>query len=238
MQKPIILAIDDEEHILELIKYNLEASGFEVKTATTVKSAFEQLEKNHFDGILLDIMLPDMDGMTALKKIRGNESTQDIPVLMVTAKAEEIDKIIGLELGADDYITKPFSVRELVARVHAVIRRNRRDKVQVQEEEVKVNALSYEKLVVDKESHKVFYGGEEIELTYKEFELLKLLMSNKEKVFTREMLLDQIWGYDYYGETRTVDVHIRYLRSKLQPYELDHAIETVRGVGYRFAKER
>lgn len=236
MQKPIILAIDDEEHILELIKYNLEASGFGVKVAATIKEAFCHIDENTFDGILLDIMLPDMDGITALKKLRQWEKTKNVPVIMVTAKAEEIDKIIGLELGADDYITKPFSVRELVARVNAVVRRHRREQPEV-EVKAKIHEIIYKELILDTESHKVFYKDQEIELTYKEFELLKLLMSNKEKVFTRETLLDHIWGYDYYGETRTVDVHIRYLRSKLAAYGIDDAIETVRGVGYRFAKE-
>ena len=236
MKKPIILAIDDEEHILELMKYNLEASGFEVQTAVTVKEGFAILKHMQVDTILLDVMLPDMDGMTALRKLRDEEATKNIPVLMVTAKAEEIDKIIGLELGADDYITKPFSVRELVARVNASVRRYKREQpqeVQLGNEKV----LSYKNLKLDLQSHKAFCEGEALEFTYKEFELLKLLMGSKEKVFTREALLDSIWGYDYYGETRTVDVHIRYLRSKLASYELDGAIETVRGVGYRFAKE-
>lgn len=237
MEKPIILAIDDEEHILELVRYNLEANGFHVETATTIKESYELIEKNNFDCILLDIMLPDTDGITALKAFRLNVKTSDTPIVMVTAKAEEIDKIIGLELGADDYITKPFSVRELVARVHAVVRRHKRH---IQKQEIKqerTEEIQYQKLKIDIISHKVFYGQEVIDLTYKEFELLKLFMLNPEKVFTRQALLDQIWGYDYYGETRTVDVHVRYLRSKLGLYGLEEAIETVRGVGYRFAKE-
>lgn len=236
MEKPNILAIDDEEHILELIRYNLEANGFDVETATTIHEAFACIEKKEFDTILLDIMLPDMDGMTGLKKLRQWDRTMNIPVIMVTAKAEEIDKVMGLELGADDYITKPFSVREVVARVNAMVRRHKRENPKL-EIEKKPNEIMYKELVIDTESHKVFYQEKEIELTYKEFELLKLLVSNKEKVFTREVLLDHVWGYDYYGETRTVDVHIRYLRSKLSKYGVEEAIETVRGVGYRFAKE-
>ncbi|MEG0320395.1 MAG: response regulator transcription factor, partial [Niameybacter sp.] len=186
------------------------------------------------DLTLLDIMLPDMDGMTALKKYRSNPRTQNMPIIMITAKAEEIDKIIGLELGADDYITKPFSVREVVARANAVMRRNQRLEKGNQEEDTE---LQFKGLRLDIDSHKVLYKDKVFELTLKEFEILKLLMQNKGRVMTREVLLDRIWGYEYYGETRTVDVHIRYLRSKLTQYGLEECIETVRGVGYRFAKE-
>jgi len=179
-------------------------------------------------------MLPDLDGMSALKKYRQDAHTKNIPIIMVTAKAEEIDKIIGLELGADDYITKPFSVREVVARINAVIRRNGR--VGQSAEEV-AEEYAHKGLRLDIESHSVCYQEQVIELTFKEFEILKLLMKNKGRVMTREVLLDRIWGYEYVGETRTVDVHIRYLRSKLSQYGLEECIETVRGVGYRFEKE-
>ncbi|MGL4363414.1 MAG: winged helix-turn-helix domain-containing protein [Cellulosilyticaceae bacterium] len=233
MNKKTILAVDDEEHILELYRYNLESSGYEVHTAINIKEMYRLLELYTFDSILLDIMLPDIDGITALRKLRDNKETKNIPIILVSAKSEEIDKVVGLELGADDYITKPFSVRELLARVHAVMRRSERiDKVEEVEQK-----LTYSGLVMNIEKHKVSYKDEKIDLTHKEFELLKILMSNKEKVYTRESLLDLVWGYDYYGESRTVDVHIRYLRSKLQKYGLENAIETVRGVGYRFAKE-
>lgn len=234
MDKQAVLIIDDEEHILELINYNLSTNGFNVFTATSIEEANQILENEKINLILLDIMLPDMDGITALKKFRQIPHTKDIPIIMVTAKAEEIDKIIGLELGADDYITKPFSVREVVARVNAVSRRNIRT-----EKSVENNECNYEHkgLRLDIESHTVFFKDECIELTFKEFEVLKLLMKNKGRVMTREVLLEQIWGYEYYGETRTVDVHIRYLRSKLGQYGLEECIETVRGVGYRFEKE-
>lgn len=232
MDKRMILAIDDEEHILELIQYNLEANGFDVVTATSIAEAHKQLENHEIELILLDIMLPDMDGMTALRGFRTKEETKYIPIIMVTAKAEEIDKILGLELGADDYITKPFSVRELVARVKALVRREyRQPKVEVK------NKLVFKGLELDLDSHKASCEQDLIELTLKEFELLKLFLQNQGKVFKREDLLDKIWGYDYYGETRTVDVHIRYLRSKLEKYGLEDSIETVRGVGYRFVKE-
>lgn len=234
MEKKAILAIDDEEHILELLRYNLESNGFEVYTATTVKEGKNILDEKKMDLILLDIMLPDMDGITALRQFKMDEKTKWIPIIMVTAKSEEIDKIIGLELGADDYIAKPFSVRELVARAKVVMRRNQVPQVQDNAEH---NKLNHKALELDIESHTVSYDGQVIELTLKEFEILKLLMKNKGKVLTREVLLDKIWGYDYYGETRTVDVHIRYLRSKLDEYRLGDCIETVRGVGYKFIRE-
>ena len=234
MEKKVVLAIDDEEHILELLMYNLESSGFVVHTATSVKEGFDILNQNAVDIILLDIMLPDMDGVTALRQLKSEEHTKDIPVIMVTAKSEEIDKIIGLELGAEDYVSKPFSVRELVARVKVVARRQKNSEKPVEEQK---NKLSYKGLELDIDSHTVTFNENIIDLTLKEFEILKLLLQNQGKVLTREMLLDKIWGYDYYGETRTVDVHIRYLRGKLDDYNIGSCIETVRGVGYKFAKE-
>ncbi|MGL4343910.1 MAG: response regulator transcription factor [Cellulosilyticaceae bacterium] len=234
MDKHSILVVDDEEHILELLQYNLEANGFDVYVAGSITKAMEILEVHEIHTILLDVMLPDIDGLTALRRLREMEHTKDIPVLMVTAKSEEIDKIIGLELGADDYICKPFSVRELIARVHAVVRRQKRAKVK---EEVNENVLRIRELQLDVESHSVRCKDKEIEMTLKEFELLKLLIQNKGKVLTRQVLLDQVWGYDYYGETRTVDVHIRYLRAKLAQVDMEECIETVRGVGYKVIKE-
>ena len=234
MAKYAVLIIDDEEHILELMEYNLSTNGFKVFTATCIKESDEILKNEKIDLMLLDIMLPDLDGMSALKKYRQDAHTKNIPIIMVTAKAEEIDKIIGLELGADDYITKPFSVREVVARINAVIRRNGRAGQSVEEV---AEEYAHKGLRLDIESHSVCYQEQVIELTFKEFEILKLLMKNKGRVMTREVLLDRIWGYEYVGETRTVDVHIRYLRSKLSQYGLEECIETVRGVGYRFEKE-
>ncbi len=234
MEKRRVVIIDDEEHILELLKYNLEINGFITEAFTSVETAKPYLETEGADVILLDIMLPGMDGISGLQQFRVSEETKNIPIILVSAKSEEIDKILGLELGADDYITKPFSVRELVARVKATVRRNERT---VSPPKVSENKLVYKGLELDIESHMLTYEGDNIELTLKEFEILKLLMSNKGKVLTREMILDQIWGYDYYGETRTVDVHIRYLRSKLEEHGLEGYIETVRGVGYKFIKE-
>ncbi|WP_054738996.1 response regulator transcription factor [Cellulosilyticum ruminicola] len=234
MEKKQVVVIDDEEHILELIRYNMEANGFLVETFTSVECAKPYIESEKIDVILLDIMLPGMDGISALQQFRRNIEIQNIPILLVSAKSEEIDKILGLELGADDYITKPFSVRELVARVKAIVRRNERGAVN---SKVEVHKLRYKGLELDVESRVLTFKGEIIELTFKEFEILKLLMSNKGKVLTRETILDKIWGYDYYGETRTVDVHIRYLRSKLEEHGLGGFIETVRGVGYKFIRE-
>lgn len=236
MNKKTIVAIDDEEHILELIKYNLEANGFKVLTYTSVEEFQDDVKNIDIDLILLDIMLPGMDGITALNLFKKSDKLKDVPVLLVSAKAEEIDKILGLELGADDYITKPFSVRELVARVKVGLRRSQ-SFTQISEENNQNKFLTYKELKLDIESHILTYKDEKIELTYKEFEILRLLMMNRGKVLTREVILDKVWGYDYYGETRTVDVHIRYLRAKLESYEIGEYIETVRGVGYKFVKE-
>ncbi len=231
MDKIKVLVIDDEENIVELMKYNLEINNFEVSIAYNGKDGMLLIQKEKIDLLLLDVMLPDIDGVTILKNLRKNEKSKNLPVIMISAKGEEIDKIIALELGADDYITKPFSVRELIARINALIRRNKRSEV------VEIQEYKFRNLKLDTSTHKVYYNNIEIELTNKEFKLLKLFISNQEKVFSRETLLDKIWGYDYLGETRTVDVHIRYLRAKLDIYNLGDLIETVRGVGYRFAKE-
>ncbi len=236
MNKKTVVAIDDEEHILELIRYNLEANGFDVITYTSVEDFQKESDNISIDLILLDIMLPGMDGITALNLFKRNENLKDIPILLVSAKSEEIDKILGLELGADDYITKPFSVRELVARVKVGIRRSEKNAPEIKSEDEN-NFISHKELKLDIESHILTYKNDKIELTYKEFEILRLLLTNKGKVMTREVILDKVWGYDYYGETRTVDVHIRYLRSKLEEYGVGDYIETVRGVGYKFTKE-
>ena len=236
MSKKNIVAIDDEEHILELIKYNLGLNGFNAFTYTSIEEFQCRGENVNIDLILLDIMLPGMDGITALNLFKKDESLKDIPILLVSAKSGEIDKILGLELGADDYITKPFSVRELIARVKVGIRRSEGSR-QEDKKNDESKFIVYRELKLDIESHILTYKDEKIELTYKEFEILRLLMLNRGKVLTREVILDKVWGYDYYGETRTVDVHIRYLRSKLESYKIGEYIETVRGVGYKFVRE-
>lgn len=226
-----ILIVDDEEHILELLKFNLENAGFKVITASNGIEALEYLKNSLPKLILLDLMLPGMDGYDVCKEIRRDKNLSNIPIIMITARSEELDKILGLELGADDYITKPFSIRELIARVKAVLRRTTsspsNDKV-----------FSYGNLMVDFEKHEVTKNGDRVDLTLKEFELLELLIKNKGKVLTRDSLLDKIWGYEYIGETRTVDVHIRHLRQKIEDDDKNpRYIETIRGIGYRFTSE-
>ncbi len=222
-----VLIVDDELNILELLEYNLKKEGYDVLRAQTGEAAVALLEKHRPDIVLLDQMLPGIDGLGVLKKIRSIDALADVPVIMVTARAEEVDKIIGLELGADDYVAKPFSVRELCARIKAHIRRSRRLEAQ------SAPVMTCKKLRVDSANYKAYIADTELKLTLKEFELLVLLMSCGAQVLTRDMILNKVWGYDYFGETRTVDVHITNLRKKLLAY--GDCIETVRGVGYRFS---
>lgn len=226
--KPKILIIDDEIHIVELIKFNLETSGYEVDFAYDGLDGYLKVKENTPHLVLLDWMLPNISGIDVLKKIRSDKLLSNIPVIMLTAKNMENDKIEGLELGADDYITKPFSIKELLARVSSVLRRYNITKENVE------NILNVGNLKINLLKHEVSKGNEKIDLTLKEFELLKLLLENKGKVLSRNYLLDKIWGYDYYGETRTVDVHIRYLRKKIEGDDSSEKyIQTIRGVGYK-----
>lgn len=221
-----ILIIDDELHIVELLKYNLEANGYKVIYELNGKNGFETAVEKRPDLILLDIMLPEMDGFDVCKALKKDKELENIPIIMLTAKSEEFDKILGLEIGAEDYITKPFSVRELLARIKVVLRRN------VKEDSSKIIKLG--NLEIDMDRHEVTKNGKKIDLTLKEFELLKLLVFNKGKVLTRDFLLDKVWGYEYYGETRTVDVHVRHLRQKIEDDDKNpRYIETVRGIGYK-----
>jgi two-component system, OmpR family, alkaline phosphatase synthesis response regulator PhoP len=235
-----ILVIEDEMHIQELIKYNLEKSNFVVTLASDGIEGLNQAMKGDYDLVLLDLMLPGLDGLEICKRMRGDKSTRKTPIIMLTAKSEEFDKVLGLELGADDYITKPFSVKELVARVRAALRRVDIDV----DEEIQVvnvnsdNLLTYKDITLDKEKYEVRKSREKLVLTLKEFELLKMLIENKGRVLTRDNLLEKIWGYDYAGETRTVDVHIRHLRQKIHDEdENNQMIETIRGVGYKINDE-
>lgn len=225
MPSDTILAVDDEVHILELISFNLKAAGYHVVTALTGEEALKRCEVEKPSLVLLDIMLPGIDGLEVCRRLKGDRTTSNIPIIMLTARGNEVDKILGLELGADDYITKPFSVRELAARVKSLLRRV------APQQESEPQTLRAGDIMIDITNYEAFKGGEKLSLTLKEFELLKVLVLSRGKVLTRDFLLDRIWGYEYYGETRTVDVHIRHLRQKLgeEPY-----IETVRGVGYRF----
>lgn len=228
MAKEKILVVDDEVHIIELLKYNLELDGYEVIIAQTGKEAIRKASEEKPNLILLDVMLPEMDGFDVCKHLSKANDTERIPIIMLTAKGEELDKILGLELGADDYITKPFSVRELLARIKAVLRRNFKEK--------KVSKIiDVSDLLIDMDKHEVRKQGKKVDLTLKEFELLRLLVINRGKVLARDFLLDKIWGYEYYGETRTVDVHIRHLRQKIEDDDKNPKfIETVRGIGYKF----
>lgn len=231
-----ILAVDDEEHILELIEYNLIKSGFSVMMAGSGEEALEILKKSQIDLVLLDIMMEGMDGLEVLKQIRNQESTKDLPVILLTAKSEEIDKVLGLEIGADDYIAKPFGVHELAARIKAVLRRsNKPSQTVVQRHK---DTVGSGKLLIDKETREVLIDGQTVDLALKEFDLLYLLVKNRGIVFSREQALEQVWGYDYFGETRTVDVHIRNIRKKLEDKGMNpECIRTVRGVGYKFQPE-
>lgn len=216
-----ILIIEDQSNIIELIRFNLEQAGYQVDYALDGEAGLEQINKNRYDLLILDLMLPKIDGLTLCTMLRKQPETHKMPIIMLTAKSTELDKIVGLEMGADDYVTKPFSVRELIARVKALLRRVD----EVVEEEI----LQVGDIIINSREHTVTNAGKPVELTFKEFMLLKCLVENRGRVMTRDFLLDKIWGYEYYGESRTVDVHIRHLRSKLG----EDLITTVRGIGYK-----
>lgn len=259
-----ILVVEDEPAILELISFNLTKSGYEVVQAGDGEAALQLAREVGPDLVILDLMLPGLDGLEVCREIRHKSW---VPIIMVTARREEVDRVVGLELGADDYITKPFSPRELIARVRAQLRRAsvagaagraggeeragaadsrpfsgiRRESEQAVSTREGVDAaeiISSGELIVDLGKHRVSAGGREVDLTPTEFELLRILASNPGQAFTREILLDKVWGMDFYGDQRTVDVHVRHLREKI---EEDPArpryIETVRGVGYRFREK-
>ncbi|MCQ1533442.1 winged helix-turn-helix domain-containing protein [Mitsuokella jalaludinii] len=227
-----ILVVDDEASIRELLTFNLKKNGYEVTAAADGREALAKAAG--MDLVLLDIMLPEVDGLEVCRRLKADPQTSGIPIIMLTAKAEEIDRVLGLELGADDYVVKPFSMRELLARVKAVLRRSAKDS---QSEKGREETLKIGGLRLDFSSYQAWLHDEPIALTPKEYELLKLLVTNPGRAFTRDELLERIWGYEYYGDTRTVDVHIRHLRAKLKDDEnISKAIETVRGIGYRFAR--
>lgn len=219
----MIFCIEDDSNIRELVVYTLNATGMNARGFGDGKSFMEALASETPELVLLDIMLPGEDGLSILRKLKESSKTKQIPVIMVTAKGNEYDKVIGLDAGADDYVAKPFGMMELVSRIKAVLRRTRRD--QEAEEYVIGN------LKMDLKRHEVYVDEQTVVLTYKEYELLRKLMKNRDIVLTRDQLLEEIWGYGFAGETRTVDVHIRTLRQKLG--SAGDMIETVRGVGYR-----
>ncbi len=225
----LVYVVEDDEDINELLVFNLRKEGFDVKSFLSSIPALQSLEKEKPDIILLDIMLPDMDGLEFCKKLKSDERFSEIPIIMLTAKSTEIDKIVGLELGADDYITKPFSLREVIARIRAILRRTGcKDKE-------KRSYIKTKGIEVFPEKFEVKVDGKEIPLTSKEFKLLMLLINNKGKVLSREQILSQIWKDELDVYDRTIDVHIKKLRDKLSPYS--DIIETVRGVGYRLKED-
>lgn len=228
MTMSLILVVDDEESIQELLRYNLEKEGHKVLAARDGFDALERVQKDRPDLVVLDVMLPQMDGMEVCRRIRLNSEFRELPVIMLTAKGEEIDKVLGLELGADDYMTKPFSPRELVARIKARLRR-------VKSADETLEQIIHGDLRIDLNRFQVYINAQEVELTPKEFELLRVLAAKPGRVYSREELLEKIWGYEYAGDTRTVDVHVRHVRQKIEKDASNpEYIETLRGIGYRF----
>lgn len=227
-----IAIVEDEQNIVELVKYNLDREGYRTISANNGRKGLDMIRQELPDLAILDLMLPEIDGLTVCKQLRADSQTKSIPIIIVTAKSEEADRVLGLEMGADDYVTKPFSPRELVARVRAVLRRSGN----VGDEEPEIIEIG--EIKMDLRQHLVKVRGEEVELTPKEFDFLRLLLVNPGRAFTREFLLEHLWGYEYFGDTRTVDVHVRRLRQKIETDPADPVyLETVRGVGYRFRGE-
>jgi two-component system alkaline phosphatase synthesis response regulator PhoP len=223
-----IYVIEDDDNIRDLIKIALEGFGYEVVAFEMAEDCLKQIESDKPSLAVFDLMLPGMDGLSAIRKIRKIDSLKDLPVLVLTAKDREFDKVAGLDGGADDYMTKPFGVMELAARIRSLLRRSTRSNAA--DDELELYCMS-----LNKKTREVYCEGTKIELTLKEFELLQYLMENHNKVVTRDELLNHIWGYDYDGETRTLDMHIRTLRQKLGE-KGSACIKTVRGVGYRFIR--
>jgi phosphate regulon transcriptional regulator PhoB len=226
---PAILIIEDEKDIVETLEYNLKKEGLKVWKALDGNDGLRQTEAKLPDLILLDLMLPGIDGLEVCRRLKRNPKTAAIPVIMLTAKGTETDKIVGLELGADDYITKPFSIKELIARVKTILRRYEKPAAAPK------TVLKFKDLEIDTDRHIVLAGGKEIDLTAKEFQLLHYLAENKGRVFSRERLLDAVWGIEVAIETRTVDVHMRRLREKLG--KAGAHLQTLRGVGYKFVDQ-
>ena len=220
-----VLVVDDEPDLLELVRFNLDQSGFAVETAASGREALEQLRRSPPDLMVLDLMLPDVSGTEICRQVRADTRLAQLPIIMLTARADEVDRVVGLELGADDYVTKPFSPRELTLRVRAVLRRRQLPSSAV---------LESGPIVLDSERHRCYVDAAEVALTAKEFELLRGLMQRPGRVMTREQLLSEVWGDDIAVTLRTIDTHLKRLREKLGP--AGRRIETVRGVGYRFTE--
>ena len=222
----MIFCVEDDSAVRDLMIYTLNAAGFEAEGFSESGEFWKRMKETVPELILLDIMLPGEDGISVLKKLRGAPATESVPVIMATAKGSEYDRVIGLDLGADDYLCKPFGMMEMISRIKAVLRRSSSAERKA--------TLSHRAIEMDVQRHKVTAGGREVDLTLKEYDILKLLLENVGMVFTRDQLLSQVWDLDFSGETRTVDVHIGTLRTKLG--ESGDAIETVRGVGYRMGE--
>ncbi|MDC7232780.1 MAG: response regulator transcription factor [Spirochaetales bacterium] len=233
LEKRTVLVVEDDKEIARLVSTNIEDMGLETKVVHDGKSGLDQARKGTYDLIILDLMLPEIDGMSLCRKIR--ESDTQTAIMILTAKAEEIDRVLGLELGADDYMTKPFSVREMTARVKALLRRTVRNEISCSDEEQ--NAVAIGAVSVDFEKHRVLLAGEVLDLTVKEFELLSLFVRNPGRVFSRQDLLSKIWGYQFEGYEHTVNTHINRLRNKIEkdPSHPEYLL-TVWGIGYRFAE--
>lgn len=225
--KPKILIVDDEENICELVRLYIEKEGFDAIIANDGQEAVAKFNKEKPDLILLDIMLPIKDGWQVCREIRAQSK---VPIIMLTAKGETLDKVLGLELGADDYVVKPFEPKELIARIRAVLRRSA-DSV---DEKADEDELSFDGLKINQSTYEVYIDDKKVEMPPKEFELLYFLAKNTNKVFTRDQLLDEIWGYEFFGDSRTVDVHIKRIREKLEGENRTWALKTVWGVGYKF----
>ena len=224
----MIFCVEDDKSIRDLVIYTLTAVGYEAEGFATGEEMFKALEKTSPQLIMLDIMLPDEDGLAILKKLKSDPMTEDIPVIMATAKGTEYDKVVGLDLGADDYLAKPFGMMEMISRVKAVLRRSAPKE--------KTDLLRMGKLELDEKRHTVSVDGTQIQLTLKEYELLRVFMENPGIVFSRDSLLSSVWGINFIGESRTVDVHIGTLRTKIG--ECGNYIETVRGVGYKMEEQK
>ena len=219
-----ILVVDDEKTLVKGMKFNLENEGYEVECAYDGAAALELAREGRFDLIILDVMMPEMDGLEACMKIR---EFSNVPIIMLTAKSEVFDRIQGLEMGADDYIVKPFEMKELIARINAVLRRT-----EIPNDTSK--KLHFDKLTIDLDSYELIVDGKKIDTPPKELELLYHLASTPNRVYTRNQLLDEVWGFDYFGDSRTVDVHIKRLREKLEGVSPQWSLQTVWGVGYKF----
>ncbi len=234
MDKKKVLIVEDEQPIVEILKFNLEKEGYEVDFALDGLTGFDKALNQECDLVLLDVMLPGMDGFEVCRKVREKSS---VPIIMLTAREEEVDKVLGLELGADDYMTKPFSIRELTARVKANLRRMTTEGAAQDVQHKDSNIIVSGELTINMERYEVKKRGAVIEITLREFELLKFLAMQPDKIFTRESLLENVWGYEYYGDVRTVDVTVRRLREKIEDDPgMPRYIVTKRGVGYYFNK--